>query len=107
MGQSRKTTNLNLSKESLICCYIIITHYATYYTGITNSIVRRWHEHNAGKSSYLGRFKAKEVVHLEWFDSRIKAARKERYIKKIGAKKYLLKLKHTTTFQKNKVLQSM
>ena len=77
--------------ESIVC-YIINTHYGTFYTGITNNLIRRWKEHKAGKSSYLRKFKPKEVVHIEVFDNRKLAAKKERYIKKIGAKKYLLKL---------------
>ena len=77
--------------ESIVC-YIINTHYGTFYTGITNNLIRRWKEHKAGKSSYLRKFKPKEVVHIEVFDNRKEAAKKERYIKKTGANKYLLKL---------------
>jgi predicted GIY-YIG superfamily endonuclease len=77
-----------------VICYIILTHYGTYYTGITNSLIRRWKEHIAGKSSYLSKFTGKEVVHIEWFSNRKDAAKKERYIKKVGAKLYLLKLKY-------------
>lgn len=76
----------------MICLYIISTHYGTFYTGITNSIVRRWNEHQKGKSKYLSVFKPKEVVHQEWFSDRSEAARKERYIKDLGARNYLLKL---------------
>ena len=74
-----------------IICYIILTHYGTTYTGITNNLLRRWKEHNEGKSSYLRRFKPKEVIYIEVFSNRKDAAKKERYIKNIGAKKYLLK----------------
>ena len=77
--------------ESIVC-YIINTHYGTFYTGITNNLIRRWKEHKAGRSSYLSKFKPKEVVHIEVFDNRKEAAKKERYIKKTGANKYLLKL---------------
>jgi putative endonuclease len=75
-----------------VIVYIIATHYGTYYTGITNNLVRRWKEHKEGKSSYLSKFKPKEVIHTETFNNRKDAARKERYIKKVGAYKYLLKL---------------
>ena len=75
-----------------VICYIILTHYGTYYTGITNNLIRRWKEHNQGKSSYLRKFKAKEVIHIEVYNTRKEAAKKERFIKSIGAKKYLLKL---------------
>lgn len=84
--------------ECKVVCYIILTHYNTYYTGITNNLIRRWKEHNNNGSSYLSKFKAMEVVHVEIFDSRKEAASKERFIKSIGAKKYLLKLKYSTNF---------
>jgi putative endonuclease len=77
-----------------VIVYIIITHYGTYYTGITNNLVRRWKEHKEGKSSYLSKFKPKEVIFIESFNTRREAARKERYIKKVGAYKYLLKLQY-------------
>ena len=79
--------------ESIVC-YIINTHYGTFYTGITNNLIRRWKEHKEGKSSYLSKFKPKKVVYVEVFDDRKAAAKKERYIKKIGAEKYLLKLQY-------------
>ena len=78
----------------LICLYIISTHIGTHYTGITNNLIRRWNEHITGKSSYLSKFVPKEVIYVEFFDSRKVAARKERSIKKIGASKYLLRLKY-------------
>ena len=78
----------------LICLYVISTHFGTHYTGITNNLIRRWKEHSTGKSSYLSKFKAKEVIHVEFFESRGGAARKERAIKKVGAKNYLLRLKY-------------
>lgn len=75
-----------------IIVYIIATHYGTYYTGLTNNLLRRWKEHKEGKSSYLSKFKPKEVIYTETFNNRRDAAKKERYIKKVGAYKYLLRL---------------
>ena len=75
-----------------IVCYIISTHYGTFYTGITNNLIRRWNEHKQGKSSYLSKFTPKEVVYVEVLSNRKEAAKKERYIKSIGASKYLLRL---------------
>lgn len=75
----------------MIAVYVILTHYGTFYTGITNSLIRRWHEHEGGKSRYLGIYIPKEVVHVEFFETRRLAARKERRIKRLGAKKYLVK----------------
>jgi predicted GIY-YIG superfamily endonuclease len=78
----------------MVCCYIISTHYRTYYTGITNSIIRRWREHVNGQSSYLSKFTPKEVVYISFYESRKEAARFERYIKRLGAGKFLLRLEH-------------
>ena len=77
--------------ESIVC-YIINTHYGTFYTGITNNLIRRWKEHKEGKSSYLSKFKPKQIIHVEVFNTRREAAKKERYIKSVGASKYLLRL---------------
>ena len=77
-----------------IVCYIISTHYGTFYTGITNNLIRRWNEHKQGKSSYLSKFTPKEVVYVEVLSNRKEAAKKERYIKSVGASKYLLRLQH-------------
>ena len=75
-----------------VFCYIILTHYGTFYTGITNNMLRRWNEHKEGKSKYLSVFKPKEVVYWIECDNRKEAAKKERYIKSVGASKYLLRL---------------
>ena len=75
-----------------IVCYIISTHYGTFYTGITNNLIRRWNEHKQGKSSYLSKFTPKEVVYVEVLSNRKAAAKKEKYIKSVGAKNYLLRL---------------
>ena len=82
-----------MEKGEHIIVYIIATHYGTFYTGITNNLIRRWKEHRTGKSSYLRRYKPKEVLHIEFFNTRTEARRKEVVIKKTGAKKYLTKIK--------------
>lgn len=86
--------------DDIVICYIILTNYNTYYTGITNNLIRRWNEHIKGKSSYLSKWYGKEVVLIEWFSNRQEAARKERYIKKIGARNYLLRLKHKSNYNR-------
>jgi putative endonuclease len=80
--------------------YIIETHYGTYYTGITNNILRRWKEHVAGQSSYLSKFKPKQIIHIETCLNRRDAHRIEIRIKLIGAAKYLNRLKYN---QQNKI----
>lgn len=75
-------------------CYIIKSTSGTYYTGITINLLNRWLQHNQGKSSYFSHYKPLLVVYVEFFDCKKLAARKEKKIKSIGAKKYLLKELH-------------
>ena len=81
-----------MGRFEVVYVYIILTHFGTYYTGITNNLQRRWKEHNDGQSSYLRKFKPKQIIHVEVFNTRREAAKKERYIKSVGASKYLLRL---------------
>lgn len=82
-----------MGQNTEVCVYIIVTHYGTFYTGITNSLIRRWKEHSTGRSSYLSRFKPKEVVFMYEFETRRQAFLLERYIKRIGAKRFMLNIK--------------
>jgi len=81
----------------MVAVYIILTHYGTYYTGMTNSIIRRWSEHVNGQSSYLRRVPAKEVVHLEFWPNYSIASSRERYIKRMGARVFLVKSQYSTS----------
>ena len=74
----------------MILVYIIKTHYNTHYCGITNNLIRRWKEHSTGKSSYLRYKKPHSVVHIEYFENRKLAAKREKIIKRIGVSKFVL-----------------
>ncbi len=76
-----------------VICYIILTHYDTYYCGITNNLTRRWKEHVVGKSAYLARYKPKEVVWMEVYPNYKEAAKREQYIKKRGVGRFFKKWK--------------
>ena len=94
MGVWKEPRYDEFTEDAGCVTYIILTHYDTYYVGITNNLLRRWKEHKKGYSSYLGRYSAKEVLHVEFFKTRTEARRKEVYIKRVGARKFLLRLKH-------------
>lgn len=79
---------------SEVFVYILLTNYGTFYTGITNDIERRLKEHKEGKSIYM---RGKVIVNywiVESCETRRDAAKLERKIKRIGAKKYLLKSRY-------------
>lgn len=77
-----------MGRDYEVVCYIVATHYGTYYAGITNSLIRRWHEHSTGQSKYLSIYKPKEVVWIEVYESYKAAARREKQIKQIGVGKF-------------------
>jgi predicted GIY-YIG superfamily endonuclease len=78
----------------MFACYIILTKDNRYYTGITNSIIRRWSEHGKRRGTFLYYHKPLLVVNLEYFESRVEARKREVLIKRIGASKYLKYLKY-------------
>jgi putative endonuclease len=65
--------------------YIIETADGTYYTGQTNNLFRRFTEHASGNSksaAYLRAHKPQFLVHLEEFETRGAAIKRERRIQR-------------------------
>jgi len=52
-----------------------------YYIGSTNNIERRLEEHNSGKTKSLRGYLPFELVYKEFYNDRVSAVRRERYIK--------------------------
>ena len=54
------------------------------YTGSTNHVIRRWHQHRRGDGAkYLQAHKPKEVVFVEEHPDRSQACRREYQIKQL------------------------
>ncbi|MHA2034260.1 MAG: GIY-YIG nuclease family protein [Candidatus Thorarchaeota archaeon] len=65
--------------------YIIETEDGTYYTGHTNDLLRRFTEHLSGNSKsarYLRMHRPMYLVHLERFETRREAMRREKQIQR-------------------------
>ncbi len=64
--------------------YIIETEDGTYYTGQTNDLARRFKEHlsGTGGATYLRMHRPEYLVHLEEYDSRGEAMKREAQIKR-------------------------
>ena len=75
-----------------VCVYIIWTYKGTFYTGITNSIIRRWEEHKKSKYNYMGTYGPRMVVYQGWCAGYAEARRKEVYIQRKGAFKFICDL---------------
>lgn len=62
--------------------YIIRCANGSLYTGSTNHVIRRWHEHRQGKGAkYLQAHEPKEIVFIEEHADRSDACRREYEIK--------------------------
>ena len=61
----------------------ILTNKSTnaFYCGVTNNIERRLEEHNSGKTKSLRGYLPFELVYKEFYNDRVSAVRRERYIK--------------------------
>ena len=64
--------------------YILLCSDGSFYTGYTQNIDARARLHASGKGArYTRAHKPKKVAHVELFDSRGKAMKREREIKKM------------------------
>ena len=77
--------------------YILILSNGTYYTGITNNLIRRLTEHNQGKSISTRKHLPVILKYTKKFNTRIEARKKEVFIKNTSAKRYLNKLRFFPT----------
>jgi putative endonuclease len=65
--------------------YILLCNDGTFYTGYTKNIDARTRLHTNGKGArYTRMHKPKHVAYFELFDSRAKAMKRERAIKKLS-----------------------
>jgi len=69
--------------------YILLCKDDTTYTGITNNVCRRFHQHNTGKVAYTRTRKPVELVCTILTPNRRAAAHLEKRIKKTGALRWL------------------
>lgn len=65
--------------------YVILCEDGTFYTGYTKDLERRMKLHMEGKGArYTRMHLAKKLVHVEEYDSRAEAMKRERTIKKLN-----------------------
>ena len=64
--------------------YMIRCNDGSLYTGSTNHIIRRWHQHRVGNGAkYLRSHKPVELVHVESFKDQSSACKREYAIKQL------------------------
>lgn len=65
--------------------YVILCEDNSLYTGYTKNLNSRMRLHMKGKGArYTKMHKPKELVHVETFDSRVEAMKRERKIKRLN-----------------------
>ena len=62
-----------------------------HYVGITQNILRRLNEHNAGKSKFTSGFVPWRVIHVEAFGSMKEARVREKYFKTGAGRRFIKK----------------
>ena len=62
------------------------------YTGFTENLNRRIHEHNTGKSKFTSGHMPWKIIYTEVVDNRLEARKREKYLKSATGKRFLKKL---------------
>jgi len=62
------------------------------YTGITSDLSKRLKEHNNGENISTKAYKPWNILYSEEYDSRTKAAKREKYLKSGKGREYIKKL---------------
>lgn len=74
-----------MAKSDCWFIYMIRCENGSLYTGSTNHVVRRWHQHCGGKGArYLRAHAPVEMVHVEVHEDRSAACKREYAIKKLS-----------------------
>jgi len=69
--------------------YIIYSvNFNKYYVGLSANVNQRLKSHNAGKVKSTKAFTSWELVHIEKFDTRIEARKREKYLKSAAGRKW-------------------
>ncbi len=63
-----------------------------HYTGSTNNLERRVHEHNSGQTKYTSLTRPFELIYKEVYNTNLEAKRREKFLKS-GKGREFLKIK--------------
>ncbi|MFA5069331.1 MAG: GIY-YIG nuclease family protein [Candidatus Omnitrophota bacterium] len=64
--------------------YIVKCHDKTFYTGITNNLLRRINDHNKGNGCRYTKYRRPvKLIHSEIYPTRSQAQKREYYIKSL------------------------
>lgn len=61
-----------------------------YYVGMTSNLIERFRKHNNGWEKTTKPYRPFEVIHVEFFESRIEARKREKFWKNSQNKKVII-----------------
>jgi len=67
--------------RSMWYLYMLLCDQTTFYVGITSNVPRRLEAHEGKQSFFTKKFSKLELVHCEWYSSKVEAAHREKQIK--------------------------
>lgn len=80
----------NASKGKMWYVYILECSDGAFYTGLTDNLKRRFHEHVSGKGGYYTSYnKSKKILYYESFSNHLEAEDRENQIKRWSRSKKL------------------
>jgi len=70
--------------------YILLSlNHKRTYVGITDNLVRRLQQHNAGYHFYTKRYLPWKIIYNEEVDNRLLARKREKYLKSAAGRKWI------------------
>lgn len=67
-------------------------NYKKSYTGFTSDIVERYKEHNSEHVGYTNKYRPWYIIHMEKYENREDAIKREKYLKTLTGRKFLRKI---------------
>ena len=70
------------SMSNYVVYILFSTKYAKIYIGFTSNLIQRFYSHNfLSKKGYTARYRPWKVIHVEFFDNKSDALKRERFLK--------------------------
>ena len=92
-------SNSTITQTELYWTYILKLNDNSYYTGITNNIIKRKSQHDMGQSKSTKWHLPVKLIYEMTHSTRKEARRMEVKIKNMGAARYLNKVRFTSKYK--------
>ncbi|MCF8238774.1 MAG: GIY-YIG nuclease family protein [Saprospiraceae bacterium] len=81
---------ISLASEEFVVYVMHSMHHGKIYIGQTSQLIARFHSHNElSRKGWSIRYRPWVVIHVEFFESRTEALRREKELKSARGRKYI------------------